>query len=166
MRKLLIAAGAAVLIGGAGAGTALAAPAPSTGTAVTHAVTQVAHPQASPTCPPNSQAGRHGNTVSPPCGVLGGLPVCPTNSTNAGSPPPCSTNGQGQGPTNKPTSQPTTQSSAPPACGPADQGGSPDTGQVTQYVYQVGEAISSNGGAQLGDPVQSIACALNGALGI
>ncbi|HET7309816.1 MAG TPA: hypothetical protein VFJ17_00660 [Mycobacteriales bacterium] len=114
-------------------------------------------------CPPQSQGGRHGVT-DPPCGVpSGALPICPSPSPQAGNTPPCG-NGQGQGPGGGSGGGGGGGGTA--TCGPADAGGTAPAGPVTNPLYQIGEQISSNGGAPLGDAVQSLACAVNGLTGL
>jgi hypothetical protein len=83
---------------------------------------------------------------------------CPGNSKNPGGSPPCGKDHHGGGGGNG--------GGGNAACGPADQGGTAATGIVTGPVYGVGKGISGAGGAPLGDPVQTIACALNQGLGI
>lgn len=77
---------------------------------------------------------------------------CPPSSQNPGGNPACGKDHHGSTP-------------PPPACGPADQGGSAATGPVSSQVYGIGEQISNNGGAPLGDAVQSIACAVSNLTG-
>lgn len=116
-------------------------------------------------CPPQSQGGRHGVT-DPPCGLpSGALPVCPSQSPQPGSTPPCG-NGQGQGPGGGGSGGGGGGGGGTSTCGPADAGGTAPAGPVTNPLYQIGEQISANGGAPLGDAVQSIACAVNGATGL
>ena len=121
-------------------------------------------------CPPQSQGGRHGVT-DPPCGIpSGALPICPSQAPQPGSTPPCG-NGQGQGPGGGSGgsgggSGGSGGGGGTAACGPADAGGTAPAGPVTNPLYQIGEQISANGGAPLGDAVQSLACAVNGATGL
>lgn len=84
-----------------------------------------------------------------PCGAVMQV-ICPTHSPNAGNHPPC---GQPH-PTGSPTTNP------PAACGPEDTGGTAATGLVSGPLYSIGQAISENGGAPLGDAIQTIACAI------
>ena len=119
---------------------------------------QVAHAQTAktdansshPSCPPTSIGGRNGIT-QPPCGVDHNniTPKCPPGSPNAGNPPPCG----------QPSPPPSSPPPAPP-CGPSSQGGSPATGPLTGPLYNLGSAINDNGGAPLGDVVQTVACAV------
>lgn len=112
-----------------------------------------AHPKGKPSSPP------------PPCPIsapnAGGLQpcgkamqiICPSHSPNAGNHPPCG----------KPSPTPSTTSAPPtgtPACGPEDSGGTAATGLVSGPLYSVGQAISENGGAPLGDLIQTVACAI------
>ena len=112
-------------------------------------------------CPPQSQGGRHGIT-DPPCGLpKGELPVCPPQAPNSGNTPPCG-NGDGQGPGGGDDGD----GGGTSTCGPADQGGTAPTGPITNPVYALGKAISDNGGAPLGDAVQSLSCAVNELTGL
>lgn len=88
-----------------------------------------------------------------PCGMVMHV-ICPTHSPNAGNHPPC---GKPQ-PSASPTSAPPT--TPPAACGPEDTGGTAATGLVSGPLYSVGQAISENGGAPLGDLIQTVACAI------
>jgi hypothetical protein len=105
---------------------------------------------------PADASSAHGRPTSPPppcpshapnaggiqpCGVVAHL-ICPSHSPNAGNHPPCG----------KPT--------PPPACGPADTGGTAATGLLSGPLYSIGEQISAAGGAPLGDAIQTIACAI------
>jgi hypothetical protein len=68
--------------------------------------------------------------------------ACPPTSKNPGGSPACGKDHHGSTP--------------PPACGPADMGGSPATGPVSGVLYGAGKSV----GGPVGDAVQQIACAL------
>ena len=114
-----------------------------------------------PPCP--STAPRAG--LPQPCGYAYGFfknhptpKPCPSSAPNHGGKQPC---GQPQ-----PSASPTGNPPPPAACGPADQGGSAAEGPISSILYQVGLAISDNGGAPLGDLVQQVACAVYDNLGL
>jgi hypothetical protein len=116
---------------------------------------------------PNALAGGQG----------GGKKGCPQSSKNPGGQPPCGVDHHGtQGKKNCPHANhppPCGKKKPPPPpppppkkgiCGPADLGGTgPMNGShaISGALYTLGGQLSSNGGAALGDPVQSIACAVN-----
>lgn len=111
------------------------------------------HPKGKPSSPPPPcpiSAPNAGGAQ--PCGMVYKV-ICPTHSPNAGNHPPCGK----PTPTTSPTSGPTT---GPAACGPEDTGGTPATGYVSGPLYTIGATISENGGAPLGDLIQTVACAV------
>ena len=77
---------------------------------------------------------------------------CPTPAPGDGPPPNCG-NGKGGGGGEEPPPPP-----PPPSCGPKSAGGTAPGGPVTDVVWGIGAAISDGGGADLGDPVQQLAC--------
>lgn len=133
---------------------------PAAEAALQHAVTALRSEPAAqgkpasppPPCP--SSAPNAGGIQ--PCGVVNHI-VCPSKSPNAGNHPPC-----GQ-PSPKPTGNPPPP---PAACGPADQGGTAATGPISGPLYDIGGQVTANGGAPLGDLVQTIACAVFTNLGL